>query len=169
MLQCNHKNQRARKRSRFSFIKKLIRHLLVGKKRKKVYMKKQKNINTNNATAQADYADIIQEYTSADKTIRTVKITGVPQTLDALRRFASDDAILQACIKQAVFHTLLSKVRKQGLEEIEFALSIPRAVDSIKAIERAIVAAVTAGDIAKATELSMKLTELRAKKVERAD
>lgn len=132
-------------------------------------MKKQKNVNTTNTTAQADYTDIIQEYTATDKTIRTVKITGVPQTLDALRRFASDDAILQACIKHAVFHTLLSKVRKQGLEEIEFALSIPRAVDSIKAIERAIVAAVTAGDIAKASELSMKLTELRAKKVERAD
>ena len=132
-------------------------------------MKKQKNVNTTNTTAQADYTDIIQEYTAADKTVRTVKITGVPQTLDALRKFASDDAILQACVKQAIFHTLLSKVRKQGLEEIEFALSIPRAVDSIKAIERAIVAAVTAGDIAKATELSVKLAELRAKKVESAD
>lgn len=104
-----------------------------------------------------------------DKTTRTVKITKVPQTLEALQKIASDDAILQACVKQAIFHTLLSKVRKQGLEEIEFALSIPRAVDSIKAIERAIVAAVTAGDIAKATELSTKLTELRAKKVESAD
>lgn len=132
-------------------------------------MKKQKNINTNNAPAQADYADLIQEYTAVDKTTRTVKITKVPQTLEALRKIASDDAILQACVKQAIFHTLLSKVRKQGLEEIEFALSIPRAVDSIKAVERAIVAAVTAGDIAKATELSMKLTELRAKKVESAD
>ena len=128
-------------------------------------MKKQKNINP----AQADFMDIMQEYTAADKSTRTVKITGVPQTLEALRRFASDDAILQACIKQAVFHTLLSKVRKQGLEEIEFALSIPRAVDSIKSIERAIVAAVQSGDIAKATELSAKLTELRAKKAESAE
>lgn len=134
-------------------------------------MKKQKNINTNinEAPAPADYADIVQEYTSADGVKRTVKITGVPQTLEALRRFASDDAILQACIKQAVFHTLLSKVRKQGLEEIEFALSIPRAVDSIKSIEKAIIAAVTAGDIAKATELSMKLAELKAKKAESAE
>lgn len=132
-------------------------------------MKKQKNINTSNTTTQADYTDIIQEYTAADKSTRTVKITGVPTSLDALRKFASDDAILQACIKQAIFHTLLSKVRKQGLEEIEFALSIPRAVDSIKSIERAIVAAVTAGDIAKATELSVKLAELRAKKAESAD
>lgn len=132
-------------------------------------MKKQKNINANSNTAQADYADIVQEYTSADKTIRTVKITGVPQTLDALRRFASDEAILQACIKQAIFHTLLSKVRKQGLEEIEFALSIPRAVDTIKSVERAIIAAVTAGDIAKATELSTKLAELKAKKMESAE
>lgn len=130
-------------------------------------MKKQKNINE--APAQADYADIVQEYTAADKTIRTVKITGVPQTLEALQKIASDDAILQACIKQAVFHTLLSKVRKQGLEEIEFALSIPRAVDSIKSIEKAIIAAVTAGDIAKATELSMKLAELKAKKAESAE
>lgn len=132
-------------------------------------MKKQKNVNTTNTTAQADYTDIIQEYTATDKTVRTVKITGVPQTLEALRKFASDEAILQACVKQAVFHTLLSKVRKQGLEEIKFALSIPRAVDSIKTIERAIVAAVTAGNIAKATELSAKLAELRAKKVESAD
>lgn len=129
-------------------------------------MKKQKNVNTTNTTAQADYTDIVQEYTAADKTVRTVKITKVPQTLEALQKLASDEAILQACIKQAIFHTLLSKVRKQGLEEIEFALSIPRAVDSIKAIERAIVAAVTAGDIAKATELSVKLAELRAKKSE---
>lgn len=133
-------------------------------------MKKQnKNTIINNAPVQADYADIVQEYTAADKTIRTVKITGVPTSLDALRRFASDEAILQACIKQAIFHTLLSKVRKQGLEEIEFALSIPRAVDSIKSIERAIVAAVTAGDIAKATELSVKLAELKAKKAESAE
>lgn len=134
-------------------------------------MKKQKNTNanTNINPAQADYTDIVQEYTAADKTIRTVKITGVPQTLEALQRLASDEAILQACIKQAVFHTLLSKVRKQGLDEIEFALSIPRAVDSIKSIEKAIVAAVTAGDIAKATELSMKLAELKAKKAENAE
>ena len=132
-------------------------------------MKKQKNVNTTNTTAQADYTDIIQEYTAADKTVRTVKITGVPQTLEALQKLANNEAILQACVKQAIFHTLLSKVRKQGLEEIKFALSIPRAVDSIKAIERAIVTAVTAGDIAKATELSAKLTELRAKKVESAD
>lgn len=129
-------------------------------------MKKQKNVNTTNTTAQADYTDIIQEYTAADKTVRTVKITGVPQTLEALQKLANNEAILQACVKQAIFHTLLSKVRKQGLEEIKFALSIPRAVDSIKAIERAIVAAVTAGDIAKATELSVKLAELRAKKSE---
>ena len=128
-------------------------------------MKKQKNSNP----AQADFMDIEQEYTSADKSVRTVKITGVPTSLEALRRFASDDAILQACIKQAIFHTLLSKVRKQGLDEIEFALSIPRAVDSIKSIERAIVAAVTAGDIAKATELSVKLAELKAKKAESAE
>lgn len=132
-------------------------------------MKKQKNININEVPAQADYADIIQEYTAADKSTRTVKITKVPQTLEALRKFASDEAILQACVKQAVFHTLLSKVRKQGLEEIEFALSIPRAVDSIKSIEKAIIAAVTAGDIAKATELSMKLAELKAKKAESAE
>ena len=132
-------------------------------------MKKQKSINTNNVTAQADYIDIVQEYTAADKTMRTVKITGVPTTLEALRRFASDDAILQACIKQAIFHTLLSKVRKQGLEEIEFALSVPRPVESIKSIERAIVAAVTAGDLTRATELSTKLAELRAKKAESAD
>lgn len=132
-------------------------------------MKKQKNTNVNNATAQADFIDIVQEYTATDKSTRTVKITGVPTTLEALRKFASDDAILHACIKQALFHTLLSKVRKQGLEEIEFALSIPRAVDSIKSIERAIVAAVTAGDIAKATELSVKLAELKAKKAESAD
>lgn len=129
-------------------------------------MKKQKNVNTTNTTAQADYTDIIQEYTATDKTVRTVKITGVPQTLEALQKLANNEAILQACVKQAIFHTLLSKVRKQGLEEIKFALSIPRAVDSIKAIERAIVAAVTAGDIAKATELSVKLAELRAKKSE---
>lgn len=128
--------------------------------------KHNKDTNVNSSSAQADYADIIQEYTASDKTIRTVKITGVPQTLDALRRFASDEAILQACIKQAVFHTLLSKVRKQGLEEIEFALSIPRAVDSIKSIERAIIAAVSSGDIAKATELSLKLAEAKAKKAE---
>ena len=132
-------------------------------------MKKQKNVNTTNTTAQADYTDIIQEYTATDKTVRTVKITGVPQTLEALQKLANNEAILQACVKQAIFHTLLSKVRKQGLKEIKFALSIPRAVDSIKAIERAIVTAVTAGDIAKATELSAKLTELRAKKVESAD
>lgn len=133
-------------------------------------MKKQnKNTIIDNVPTQADYADIVQEYTASDKTIRTVKITSVPQTLDALRKIANDEAILQACIKQAIFHTLLSKVRKQGLEEIEFALSIPRAVDSIKSIERAIVAAVQAGDIAKATELSAKLTELRAKKAESAD
>lgn len=130
-------------------------------------MKKQKN--TNSTTTQADYIDLVQEYTAADKTTRTVKITGVPTSLEALRTLASDDAILQACIKQAVFHTLLSKVRKQGLEEIEFALSIPRAVDSIKSIERAIVAAVTVGDIAKATELSVKLAELKTKKAESAD
>ena len=128
-------------------------------------MKKQnKDTSTINVPAQADYADILQEYTAADKTTRTVKITGVPQTLDALRRFASDEAILAACIKQAIFHTLLSKVRKQGLEEIEFALSIPRAADSIKAIERAIIAAVSSGDIAKATELSLKLAEAKARK-----
>lgn len=133
-------------------------------------MKKQnKNTNVNSSSAQADFIDIIQEYTSADKQQRTVKITGVPTSLDALRRFASDEAILQACIKQAVFHTLLSKVRKQGLEEIEFALSIPRAVDSIKAIERAIIAAVSSGDIAKATELSLKLAEAKAKKAESAE
>lgn len=128
-------------------------------------MKKQKNINP----AQADFIDIEQEYTAADKSTRTVKITGVPTSLEALKTLASDEAILQACIKQAIFHTLLSKVRKQGLEEIEFALSIPRAVDSIKSIERAIVAAVTAGDIAKATELSVKLAELKAKKAESAE
>lgn len=129
-------------------------------------MKKQnKNTNVDNSSSK-DYADIIQEYTAADKTARTCVITGVPQTLDALRRFASDEAILAACIKQAIFHTLLSKVRKQGLEEIEFALSIPRAADSIKAIERAIIAAVSAGDIAKATELSLKLAEAKAKKAE---
>lgn len=132
-------------------------------------MKKQKNINTNNVPAQADYTDLVQEYTAADKTVRTVKITGVPTTLEALQKLASDEAILQACVKQAIFHTLLSKVRKHGLEEIEFALSTPRAVDSIKSIERAIVAAVTAGDIAKATELSVKLAELKAKKTESAD
>lgn len=132
-------------------------------------MKKQnKNANVNNSSAN-DYADIIQEYTAADKTARTVKITGVPQTLEALRRFASDEAILAACIKQAVFHTLLSKVRKQGLEEIEFALSIPRAADSIKAIEKAIIAAVSAGDIAKATELSLKLAEAKARKAAEKD
>ena len=128
-------------------------------------MKKQKTINP----AQADFMDITQEYTSADKQQRTVKITGVPTTLEALQKIASDDAILQACIKQAIFHTLLSKVRKQGLEEIKFALSIPRAVDSIKSIERAIIAAVSAGDIAKATELSVKLAELKAKKEESAE
>lgn len=133
-------------------------------------MKKQnKDTNVNSSSAQADFIDIIQEYTSADKQQRTVKITGVPTSLEALRRFASDEAILQACIKQAVFHTLLSKVRKQGLEEIEFALSIPRAVDSIKAIERAIIAAVSSGDIAKATELSLKLAEAKAKKAESAE
>lgn len=131
--------------------------------------KSNKNTTVNNSSAQADFMDITQEYTSADKQQRTVKITGVPTTLDALRTIASDDAILQACVKQAIFHTLLSKVRKQGLEEIEFALSIPRAVDSIKSIERAIVAAVTAGDIAKATELSVKLAELKAKKAESAE
>ena len=147
------------------FIKKLIR-LPFGKQKKKVYiMKKQKTINP----AQADFMDITQEYTSADKQQRTVKITGVPTTLEALQKIASDDAILQACIKQAIFHTLLSKVRKQGLEEIKFALSIPRAVDSIKSIERAIIAAVSAGDIAKATELSVKLAELKAKKEESAE
>ena len=129
-------------------------------------MKKQnKNTNVDNSSAN-DYADIMQEYTAADKTTRTCVIKNVPQTLDALRKIASDDAILAACIKQAVFHTLLSKVRKQGLEEIEFALSIPRAADSIKAIERAIIAAVSSGDIAKATELSLKLTEAKAKKAE---
>lgn len=133
-------------------------------------MKKQnKNTNIDNSSAQADYADIVQEYTAADKTTCTCTIKNVPQTLDALRKIASDEAILQACIKQAIFHTLLSKVRKQGLDEIEFALSIPRSVDSIKSIERAIVAAVSAGDIAKATELSVKLAELRAKKAEIAE
>lgn len=133
-------------------------------------MKKQnKDTNVNSSSAQADFIDIIQEYTSADKQQRTVKITGVPTSLEALRRFASDEAILQACIKQAVFHTLLSKVRKQGLEEIAFALSIPRAADSIKAIERAIIAAVSSGDIAKATELSLKLAEAKAKKAESAE
>lgn len=123
-------------------------------------MKKQKNINP----AQADFMDIIQEYTAADKTTRTVKITGVPQTLEALRTIASDDAILQACVKQAVFHTLLSKVRKQGLEEIKFALSIPRTVDSIRAYEKAIIIAVSAGNIAEATALSLKLAEAKARK-----
>lgn len=116
-----------------------------------------------------EYDNLTQEYTSADKTICTCVIKNVPQTLDALRKIASDDAILQACVKQAVFHTLLGKVRKQGLDEIDFALSIPRAVDSIKSVERAIIAAVTAGDISKATELSGKLAELKAKKVESAE
>lgn len=127
-------------------------------------MKKQnKDTNVDNSSSK-DYADIIQEYTAADKTTRTCVIKNVPQTLDALRKIASDEAILQACTKQAIFHTLLSKVRKQGLEEIDFALSIPRAADSIKSIERAIIAAVSAGDIAKATELSLKLAEVKARK-----
>lgn len=130
--------------------------------------KSNKNTNVDNSSAN-EYADIVQEYTSADKATRTCVIKNVPQTLDALRKIASDDAILQACIKQAIFHTLLSKVRKQNLDEIDFALSIPRAVDSIKSIERAIVAAVSAGDIAKATELSVKLAELKAKKAEGAE
>lgn len=128
-------------------------------------MKKQKNITT----AQADFTNIIQDYTSADKQQRTVKITGVPTTLEALRTIASDDAILQACVKQAVFHTLLSKVRKQGLEEIKFALSIPRTVDSIRAYERAIVLAVSAGNIAEATALSLKLAEAKARKAAEKD
>lgn len=129
-------------------------------------MKKQnKTTNVDNSSTK-EYDNITQEYTASDKTIRTCLIKNVPQTLDALRKIASDEAILQSCVKQAIFHTLLSKVRKQGLEEIEFALSIPRAVDSIKSIEKAIIAAVTAGDIAKATELSVKLAELKAKKAE---
>lgn len=132
-------------------------------------MKKQnKTTNVDNSSVK-EYANLVQDYTAADKTARTCIIRNVPQTLDALRKIASDEAILQACIKQAIFHTLLSKVRKQELEEIDFALSIPRAADSIKAIERAIIAAVSSGDIAKATELSLKLAEAKARKAAEKD
>lgn len=132
-------------------------------------MKKQnKTISVDNSSAK-DYSDVVQEYTASDKTARTCIIKNVPQTLDALKKIASDEAILQACIKQAIFHTLLSKVRKQGLATIDFALSIPRASDSIKAIEKAIIAAVSSGDIAKATELSLKLAEAKARKAAEKD